>query len=313
MTAILSPFFLHPRPIHADQGVSLTASAEPKKATIGDRIHLDLRITHPNSFELRLSTATSFGDFLIVAANVETKTKKKEAVQDRLALQLVTFSTGTLKIPSIPLFLVQPQAESIIVQTPEIPIEIKSVLAKHKDRGDVQDIKGQIGFFNIVPWLIGLFIAAALGALFWWMWHKRKASMDRIHKPSVPALPPEIAARSALSALQSKKLIEQGRFKDFYIELSSILRQYAEGRFGLPCLDRTTSEIMTELKSGWLSSADFQLIRELFEQCDLVKFARFRPLPEEPPQHLKQALTFIDHTTLRQIPVSMGSHQNSNP
>jgi hypothetical protein len=64
----------------------------------------------------------------------------------------------------------------------------------------------------------------------------------------------------------------------------------------------TTSEIARELKSLTLSSSDFSNLRNLLQDCDLVKFAKFMPAPDEPARHIGRAFEFVDHTTPRMTP-----------
>lgn len=291
--------------VQADQNINIAASAQLTKATIGDRINLQIHIAHPTSFQLQPSTISALGDFLVTETKKSSELKQNDLVDENLNLTLVTFSTGTITIPSLALTLTPAQGPPVTVKTPDIPITIESVLTRHKDRGDIQDIKGQIGFFNPLPWILGILILA-LAALVAWLISKRsKSSLAK--KSLEPPRPPEEIAREALAKLQEKRLVEESRFKEFYVEFSDILRNYIEKRFAVPCLDRTTSEIILEIKPLRISLNDFQSIRELLQDCDLVKFAKFQPPLEEVNQHLEKALSFIDNTS-PQRPKPMGSH-----
>ena len=83
---------------------------------------------------------------------------------------------------------------------------------------------------------------------------------------------------NALRDLLAKGWIETENSEPFYIELSSIIRRYLEGRFGLRAPERTTEEFIREAVTSRLLSSDHQMLTsEFLEQCDLVKFARHRP------------------------------------
>jgi len=239
-----------------------------------------------------------------------SRSQHEETTLDHVDMMLVTFSTGMVSIPPISLVLTPAQGNSHTYKTPEVPIEIESILDRHKDRADIQDLKGPIGFFNPLPWILGALALTLLALLAWWI-SKRSPGRNLSKKPPEPARPPEEVAQHALERLAQRHLLESGHVKEFYIELSNIIRAYLEGRFDAPCLDRTTSEIMNEIKSHWLHSTDFHTLKELLQDCDLVKFARFVPTIEDSKRHVELARGFIDHTTTRQAPKPLGSHETS--
>lgn len=288
-------------PAAADQGASAAVSAEPNKATIGDHIRLTVHLTHPDSFSLQLPSAKKQGEFLVLDQNLKSGPPKSGTVEEDLMLTLVTFSTGTVTIPPMTFSLNSVKHQLIPVTTPAIPIQVESVLDKHKDRRDIQDIKGQIGYFDPLPWILGLLVAAALGLILW-LATRKKTLGSTTPRPSAPPRPAEIVAREALTDLKNRGLIEQGRVKEFYVELSDIMRRYLQGRYGLSCLDMTTSEIIRELKVFPLAPTDFGSLRSLLQDCDLVKFAKFVPAPEESAGHLSAAFGFVDHTTPQAVP-----------
>ncbi len=285
--------------VRAGEGVSVAVDAEPSKVTIGDHVRLTIHLTHPDSFSLRLSSATQRGEFLVLDQNLKSAPSKSGTVEEDLTLTLVTFSTGTVTVPPMTLTLASARQETIPVAMPAVPIQVESILDKHKDRRDIQEIKGQIGYFDPLPWILGL-LGGVLVALVAWLIMRRKRPAGRAPlKPSTPPRPPEEVAREALAALKARGLIEEGRVKEFYVELSDILRRYLQGRFGLSCLDMTTSEIVREMKAFPLASNDFGALRSLLEDCDLVKFAKFVPAPDEPARHISAGLDFVDHTAPR--------------
>jgi hypothetical protein len=297
MTAITTPLLISVRcPAHADPSVSLAVNAEPQKITIGDKISYKIRVSHPGSLTLQPFSLSALGDFLVTDVRRKSLEKSAGTLEDEFILTLVTFSTGTVTIPAFALEFLSPQKQPLVVKTPEVPIRVDSVLDKYKNRGDIQEIKGQIGFINLIPWVIGLLGLAALGLILWLL-HKRKTRQAALGASAPPPRPAEIVAREALAALESRRLIEEGRFKEFYVEFSGILRRYVENRFPIPCMDMTTSEMTRALRGLSLPSADFNNIRETLQDCDLVKFAKFVPSPDEPPRHIKKALNFIENTT----------------
>ena len=83
--------------------------------------------------------------------------------------------------------------------------------------------------------------------------------------------------------------------KEYYTELTDVLRAYIKGRFGFNAQEMTSSEIIDKL----LEVNDKEAIkdlRELFLTADLVKFAKHTPLMNENDANLVNAIDFINDT-----------------
>ena len=85
--------------------------------------------------------------------------------------------------------------------------------------------------------------------------------------------------------------------KEYYTELTDVLRTYMAERFGFNAMEMTSSEIIDKL----LETNDKESIRELkylFETADLVKFAKHLPLMNENDMNLVNAVDFINNTKI---------------
>ncbi|MEK7798580.1 MAG: hypothetical protein AAB297_02025, partial [Acidobacteriota bacterium] len=94
----------------------------------------------------------------------------------------------------------------------------------------------------------------------------------------------------------SAGLLEKGRLKEFYIELAEIMKRYLTARFGVDTFERTTSEILEALRLARLPVRGMTATAEFFGACDLVKFARHAPPPEETRVAVERAYRLIDET-----------------
>ncbi len=105
-------------------------------------------------------------------------------------------------------------------------------------------------------------------------------------------------AMEALAALQAKGLEAAGRVKEFYIELSDIVRRYLESRFSLRAPEMTTEEVLYSLReSGELTGAQKNLLKEFLQRCDLVKFAKYGPTQQEAEESFNAAERLVKETT----------------
>lgn len=73
----------------------------------------------------------------------------------------------------------------------------------------------------------------------------------------------------------------ENHLKEYYFDLSIILRRFFAAHYQAPIMDKTTSEIEHILSQHKLDKQMTLLVRQLLSQSDLVKFARSRPEIEE--------------------------------
>jgi len=96
--------------------------------------------------------------------------------------------------------------------------------------------------------------------------------------------------------LFAKDLIAQGNLKEFYIEISEIIRRYIEDRYFVPALEETSGETLAELNNQNLEKEAYQILESFLHTSDLVKFARYRPSDDEHKNVSSWAVNFVDQT-----------------
>lgn len=110
-------------------------------------------------------------------------------------------------------------------------------------------------------------------------------------------------ARERLALLAARQLPQQGKFDAYYVDLSSILRYYIEGRFHLHAPERTTPEFLTEtVGKGYFEPQQEVFLSRFLRLCDRVKFARFRPDFEEMSRSFEEVAQFVEETVPREQP-----------
>lgn len=111
-----------------------------------------------------------------------------------------------------------------------------------------------------------------------------------------PVIPPHIIALQKLNELRDKKLWQQEQTKQYYIELSDVVREYLESRYSIQALEQTSDEIFLSLRHMDIAEEQRNLLRQTLILADLVKFAKEKPLPFENEQSLQNAITFVTQT-----------------
>ncbi|MCG6551863.1 MAG: BatD family protein [Candidatus Magnetominusculus sp. LBB02] len=146
-------------------------------------------------------------------------------------------------------------------------------------------------------WLLGAAILIAAAALVYYYMKRRKPKQP---PPPPPRLAHEVAYE-ALQRLMEKNLDKAGLIKEYFTELSSIVRYYIEDRFWLKAPEMTTEEFLHMVRESLeLSNVHKELLRDFLNRSDMVKFAKYGPSSAEIEGSFAAAWKFVDET--REIP-----------
>ena len=158
---------------------------------------------------------------------------------------------------------------------------------------DIRDIKGPL----ITHWESSLIVAVGFFSFFLLaailLYKVIKWKRDK----TLPLPPPDRVAYEALDALKTKDLVGQGKIRDYYVEISNIIRCYLANRFPYRALKMTTEEYLLTIKNAREFSLDQKiLLKDFLMHCDGVKFAGYRPSLEEMEVSFKTGQKIIDQT-----------------
>lgn len=160
-------------------------------------------------------------------------------------------------------------------------------------------------------WIYLLCIVAVAGVYFGWkIYHK--GGIGRLVKPAPKPVPPYERAMNELENLRSRKLCEKGQEREFYTQLTEILREYLEGRFGINAMEMTTTQIKAAVRSNSTTARSSAQMNEILEMADFVKFAKMRPLPEDNVRVFTQSVNFVENTKPEEMPAEDASAQASS-
>ena len=81
-----------------------------------------------------------------------------------------------------------------------------------------------------------------------------------------------------LDRLLKKGLPGRGRYKDFYVELTMVVRRYVQRKYGIKAPHLTTEEFLMEFREEGRGKREE--LRKFLESADMVKFAGVEATPE---------------------------------
>jgi hypothetical protein len=221
-------------------------------------------------------------------------------VQDLFYFQAQIFETGKAVLPAIRVEWRAPGGKSGSVSSEPIPLEIVSVLKGPEEKPADLKPPAQLPPPPF-PWkaaalallVVALLIAAAI------LWKRRRRRLpEAIVVPAGPVLPPHDVAYRELERLLASGLLREGRIKEFHVELAEIIKRYLAGRFQIETLERTSEEVLEEMKRVRVGTGATGLVREFLSQTDLVKFAKYLPREDEVRASVESAYRLVDQTKL---------------
>lgn len=159
---------------------------------------------------------------------------------------------------------------------------------------DIHDIKPieTIGFNPVILWYfaLGAVLLLLLAIVFvYWKKRQKKKVLE-----FVATVSPEEAALNLLDTLPP---LMNSDGKQFYFELSMILRGYIEQRFAIGAPEMTTEELLSRIPELEIEKGMTRGVREFAHASDPVKFADQPAEIEKMKHHLEFVRLFIEKTT----------------
>jgi hypothetical protein len=276
------------------QDIELKARVWPTKARLGDEIKFSIWVEHPKGMTVTPPTLeTRLAPFEIKSVETKPVVEKGGRIQETFLLTITTFELGDLKIPPVLIRYKETSGPSGQELTDPVEIKVVSSPKRVNDKDDIRPIKGPVSLDLRALWSWALGILAFLLSVFLAVkvfLGKRKAMDLESKKPA------HERALLELQRLKNKGLLEERKTKEFYSELSDILRRYLDRRFGLQTLEATTSETVRILREKEFDGLLLPVVKGFLEETDLVKFAKYVPPPPLAGQLETELIRIVENT-----------------
>jgi hypothetical protein len=283
----------------AAEPVHVKTTVDSKTVHIGDNVKYSISLTVPKSFEVEFSDmGKAFKDFIVIDSGIAFKSFLNEKTETKWFI-LRTFTAGKYTILQQAVKYKQKQDKEWkeILGTAE-SIEVKSLIDEGGSNAALADIKGPVNLSQRINFFVLLVIVVFLGILFFW----KKIFSAKKKAPTVIVEPWKAheIAYAQFDELERKDLLARSLIKQYYSELSDILRHYLENRFSLKAPEMTTEEFISYVRDySELERGHKDILREFLLNCDLVKFARYIPPESEGSAVFATARHFVDQTKTR--------------
>jgi len=263
----------------AGPGVEVKTEVDKTKVEVGQpvRLTIDLLVDPDADLAALPADKFTFAPFEVRDAARTSLPTEGERRKIRYTFKLAPYEEGALKIPAAS-FPYKSGDASKVAQSKEMTVDVARVPGGKDDKqGEIRDLKKA----EVSPVPPILYLAGAVLAIVALLALRSLVRSFRTKKLVVvtePPLPPYEHALRELARLERERLPEQDRHEEYYDRLTATLRTYLSWRYGVPMLERTSSEILSDLRRHEsLPAEQFAELKRILEEGDLVKFARFGP------------------------------------
>ena len=296
--------------------IEVNSSVDTSRITIGDRITYTLSINHVDTMRVeKPGEGVNLGQFEIKDYKIFDPVREEGRIEEKFEYVISVFDTGTFVIPPFPVayFPNDSLGDYKLMEASPITIYVESVI--QDEERQLRDVKPPIDipydYFTLFSVIATVILIGVLLFFGYRLYRKRKETGYLI-KPPEPPRPAHEIAIAALEELLKKDLLSKGLFKQFYSEISDIIRHYIEGRFFIPALEETSREILNELGNQELENEILANGKEILELSDLVKFAKYKPDDKENQKIVVLSREFIEETmVLYEVGEQIEAEENS--
>ena len=259
------------------QNPMVKAQTETSQIRIGEQFSLKISVNETEN--VILPKLELKGLEVIDSAKVDTLSNM--LIQKYI---ITGFDSGAYYIPQQQIF-VKNQAfltDSLLIKVVTVPIDTTKI-----KKFPIKAIKVEPYVFDDFKIYIYILIGALIIIGFWiyyFVFRKRKIEEDA---PTYKALRPYDEAMFKLNELDEKLLWQNNKTKEYYSELTEIVRGYIERELHVPALEKTTDEIIEMLtdfnnaETILTTKETIKKLKDLLQEADLVKFAKSKPLALE--------------------------------
>lgn len=277
----------------------ISAKIDARQITIGDQVRMFIE-AKPNKNE-RLVWAPIPDTFnsLEVVEKGKIDTLQTDGITTYKQKLLITgWDSGMFTIPAFEFTSVPKGAEpykivtdsfSIIVQT--IPVDTTQPI---RPIADILEVKTT--WRDYIWYILGGLLA--IGLIIFLIYYFRKNKGVKTPPPTAPKhveTPNEKALRM-LRELEQKELWQNDKVKQYYTELTDILRDYIEERFRTPAMELTSDELLAVVRRHKEMMRHYDALSMVLHTADMAKFARATPLPQEHTEAFEHTEGFVKAT-----------------
>lgn len=257
----------------------VTSSVDSTAIKIGEQITYKIQVEVDTTSLVVFPEGQTFQPLEMIESYKIDTTKLNDKYNLIKRYGLTQFDSGAYTIPRQKIVI-----GSQTIFTDSIKVEVNTI-AVDTTKQPLYNIKPIIEVKKSPSkwWLYTLIIILVIGVvgflMYWFIWREKPLTEEE----KAALLPPYERAKLALQELDKTSYLENEEIKEYYSELTGIIRKYLDEKVYNHALESTTDELINRLsllKEGNqidLSKKDIANIDSILRRADLVKFAKSKP------------------------------------
>jgi len=257
----------------------VTSEIDTTRIRIGEQINYKIKVEADSSALVVFPEGQTFMPLETVEAlKIDTTKRDAKFLLSRI-YKLTQFDSGSYTIPRQKIIIGDQPFFTDSLRVDVNTIAVDTTKQKLYDIKPIIEVEKSGG--NLWKWLLGIVLVIAIVGflLYWFIWRKKPLTEEE----EIALLPPYDRAKLALQKLDESQYLMRSEVKDYYSELTFIIRKYLDEKVYDRALESTTSELINRLnllKDGNqipLSKDTIKNLESILKRADLVKFAKSAP------------------------------------
>ena len=283
------------------QSVSVNAEMDSVNIWIGEQTKFTISAIQPNNKVLNFPL---FSDSIVDGLEIVEQCKRDTVVLPSGDIKVsdsyvvTAFDSALILVPKL---VITDENDSFFTNPVALKVFSVPVDSTQQAIADIKNVVKPpfdwITFLTFTAIVVLVIIIAVL--IFFIVRYYRRKKKDKNDAPEVVVdnRPAHVIALEQLETLRQKQLWQKSMFKEYFTELTDILRRYIDNRFGISAMEMPSEDLVDEFKSRKDIESNkelLKLLKSILSLSDLVKFAKWVPLPDENTSAFSDVLKFID-------------------
>ncbi|WP_461533260.1 hypothetical protein [Sinomicrobium sp.] len=271
--------FLCPSAMRSQAAPSVSSSIDTTEIKIGEQLHFEIAVKADTTALVVFPEGQTFGPLeMVEATDIDTfRTKDRFDLIRKYAL--TQFDSGHYTLPRQKIIINNKEFYTDSLQIAVNDVVVDTTSQKMYDIKAIQEVSGShSAWVKYLLW--GVLGALVIAAVIYWFFIRKKPLSE---KEKEALLPPFDRALLGLKKLEESRYLIQSQYKEYYSELTQIVREYLEEEIHISAMESTTEELVAKLEmlqqAGKLNLEKNTIdnFKAVLQKADLVKFARSRP------------------------------------
>ncbi|MHA7841999.1 MAG: hypothetical protein ACX93I_01680 [Winogradskyella sp.] len=255
------------------------SEVDTTKIRIGEQINYKINVEADSTALVVFPEGQTFTPLEAVEALKIDTTRKDSKFKLSRIYKLTHFDSGSYTIPRQKIIIGEKPFFTDSLRIDVGTVQVDTTKQKLYDIKPIIEVEKSGG--NWWKWLLGILAALALVAflLWWFIWREKPLTEEE----EIALLPPYDRAKLALKKLDESQYLMRSEIKEYYSELTMIIRKYLDEKVYDRSLESTTDELINRLqllKEGNqfpFKKETLTNLETILKRADLVKFAKSAP------------------------------------